>query len=88
MSPSTLLSRITDSWAELQLGTSFINTIVLSLGNLVFTVVVCGFAGYVLSKLKPRLKGCVCTCGMDNDDAGADENGAELHNNASFSVCV
>lgn len=54
MSPSTLLSRITDSWAELQLGTSFINTIVLSLGNLVFTVVVCGFAGYVLSKLKPR----------------------------------
>ena len=54
MSPSTLLSRITDSWAELQLGTSFINTIVLSLGNLVFTVFVCGFAGYVLSKLKPR----------------------------------
>lgn len=54
MSPSTLLSRITDSWAELQLGASFINTIVLSLGNLVFTVVVCGFAGYVLSKLKPR----------------------------------
>ena len=46
MSPSTLLSRITDSWAELQLGTSFINTIVLSLGNLVFTVVVCGFAEY------------------------------------------
>ena len=54
MSPSTLLSRITDSWAALQLGTSFINTIVLSLGNLVFTIVVCGFAGYVLSKLKPR----------------------------------
>ena len=49
-----MLSRITDSWAALQLGTSFINTIVLSLGNLVFTIVVCGFAGYVLSKLKPR----------------------------------
>ena len=54
MSPSTLLRRITDSWAALQLGTSFINTIVLSLGNLVFTIVICGFAGYVLSKLKPR----------------------------------
>lgn len=54
MSPSTLLSRITVSWAELQLGTSFINTIVLSLGNLVFTIVICGFAGYVLSKLKPK----------------------------------
>ena len=33
-------------------------------------------------------KGCVCACGMDDDDARADENGAELHNNASLSVCV
>ena len=54
MSPVTLLGRITESWSSLQLGTSFINTIILSLGNLAFTIVICGFAGYVLSKLKPR----------------------------------
>ena len=54
MSPATMLKRITDSWSALQLGSSFINTIVLSLGNLFFTIIVCGFAGYVLSKLKPR----------------------------------
>ena len=54
MSPSTLAKRVADAWNALQLGSSFINTIILSLGNLVFTVVVCGFAGYVLSKLKPK----------------------------------
>lgn len=54
MSPRHLLSRITESWKVLQLGESLINTVFLSLGNLVFSVVVCGFAGYVLSKLKPR----------------------------------
>ena len=54
MSLPTLIGRITESWAALQLGASFINTIVLSLGSLVSTIVVCGFAGYVLSKLKPK----------------------------------
>ena len=54
MSPSAMLGRIKESWEALQLGTSFINTIFLSLGNLVSTIVVCGFAGYVLSKLKPK----------------------------------
>lgn len=54
MSPAKLLGRITESWSSLQLGTSFINTIILSLGNLAFTIVICGFAGYVLSKLKPK----------------------------------
>ncbi len=54
MSPSNLWHRISDSWSQLQLADSFINTIVLSVGNTVSTIVVCGFAGYVLSKLKPR----------------------------------
>lgn len=61
MSPSNLWHRISDSWEQLQLGDSFINTIILSLGNCVSTVVVCGFAGYVLSKLKPRGSGVVFT---------------------------
>lgn len=54
MSPSNLWHRIADSWQQLQLGQSFINTLILSIGNWVFTIVVCGFAGYVLSKLKPK----------------------------------
>ena len=53
MSWDRVVSRISESWNALQLGDSFINTIVLSLGSLVFRVVVCGFGGYVLSKLKP-----------------------------------
>ena len=54
MSPGNLWHRVSDSWKQLQLGKSFINTIILSIGDLAFTIVVCGFAGYVLSKLKPK----------------------------------
>jgi len=54
MSWGKMVSRISESWEYLQLGESFVNTIVLSLGNLVVRIVVCGFGGYVLSKLKPR----------------------------------
>ena len=46
-------ARISESWTALQLGDAIINTIVMSLGSLVFRIVVCGFGGYVLSKLKP-----------------------------------
>lgn len=54
MSWERITTRISESWSYLQLGDSIINTIVLSLGNLVVRIVVCGFGGYVLSKLKPR----------------------------------
>lgn len=54
MSWGNIVRRLSESWRELQLGDSFINTIVMSLGSLVSTIVVCGFGGYVLSKLKPR----------------------------------
>ena len=53
MSWEKMVSRVSESWKNLQLGDSFINTIVLSLGNLAVRIVVCGFGGYVLSKLKP-----------------------------------
>lgn len=53
MSWEIFTSRISESWAELNLGNSLINTVVLSLGELVVRIVVCGFGGYVLSKLKP-----------------------------------
>ena len=54
MSLNRIVTRISESWNHLQLSNSFINTIVLSIGNLIVRIVVCGFGGYVLSKLKPR----------------------------------
>ena len=47
-------TRISESWRDLALGGAIINTIVLSIGQLCMTLVVTGFGGYVLSKLKPR----------------------------------
>lgn len=54
LSFAKIANRLSESWSVLQLGDSFVNTIVLSAGNLVFKVVVCGFGGYVLSRLKPK----------------------------------
>ena len=54
LSWNRIVTRISESWGYLQLGTSIWNTIVLSIGSLVVRIVVCGFGGYVLSKLKPR----------------------------------
>lgn len=54
MLPSNLWRRLSESWTELKLAESFVNTIVLSIGNLAATLIVCGFGGYVLSKLKPK----------------------------------
>ena len=48
------LKRISESWKLLDLTKGFANTVILSIGDLVCKVIVCGFAGYVLSKLKPR----------------------------------
>ncbi len=49
-----MIERVSQSWQELQLGDSIINTIILSIGCCAFKIVVCGFGGYVLSKLKPK----------------------------------
>lgn len=46
-------SRVVDSWVQLQLGETIVNTLIRSLGELISRLVVCGFGGYVLSKLKP-----------------------------------
>lgn len=48
-----IVTRLSESWKTLQLGDAIINTVVMSLGNLIVRIVVCGFGGYVLSKLKP-----------------------------------
>lgn len=54
MSLEKAITRLKESWDALELGISVINTIVLSIGNLAVSIVVCGFGGYVLSKLKPK----------------------------------
>jgi multiple sugar transport system permease protein len=53
MSFNKIVTRISESWVKLQLGESMMNTLILGFGDLVFKIVICGFGGYVLSKLKP-----------------------------------
>ncbi len=47
--------RIAEAWKCLELGRSMVNTLIVSAGNVVAQIFVCGLAGYVLSKL--RVKG-------------------------------
>lgn len=54
MSLSRVVERVSESWKELQLGSSILNTVFLSIGSCVFKIIVCGFGGYVLSRLKPK----------------------------------
>ncbi len=46
-------TRLAEAWEALSLQTVFINTLVLSIGNIIFTLVISGLGGYVISKLKP-----------------------------------
>lgn len=54
LSWNTITTRISESWKNLQLGKSFINTIILSVGSLIAKIIVCGFGGFAISKLKPK----------------------------------
>ena len=49
---SGAIAHIAESWKKLNLLTSMINTLILSLGNVVAKIFVCGLAGFVLSKRK------------------------------------
>lgn len=53
MSFGKMIFRITESWELLNLGETLLLTLFKSLGDLVFTLVFCGFSGYALSKIKP-----------------------------------
>ena len=48
------LSRIPEAWIDLDLGTNIISTFVLAILEVAAMLVVCGFGGYVISKLKPK----------------------------------
>lgn len=58
--PPTLLPRQIDLgklglvWAKGGLGTSYLSTLIMVAGEVGVTLVCCGLAGYVLSRLKPR----------------------------------
>lgn len=54
MSFKNLSNRIIKGWEYLDLELPFINTIFLSIGNLVMRLLVCGLGGYVISKVKPK----------------------------------
>ena len=54
LSWNKVVTRVSETWSYLQLGKPIVNTIIMSLGNLVVSIVVCGFGGYVLSKMKPK----------------------------------
>lgn len=45
--------KLVDVWKTLNFGKYYISTIYMSLGELVFSIVVNGLAGYVISRLKP-----------------------------------
>ena len=47
-------NHVVDAWKTLQLGRSMINTLIVSLGNVIAKLFVCGLAGFVLSKRKVR----------------------------------
>lgn len=53
--------QIKNAWITLELGRSIINTLIVSVGNLFFKIIVCGLAGYVLSKFKVKGTGVVFT---------------------------
>jgi multiple sugar transport system permease protein len=53
MSWGKMIGRIIESWELLRLGDTLLLTLFKSLGDLVFTLVFCGFSGYALSKIKP-----------------------------------
>ncbi|MBE7011896.1 MAG: carbohydrate ABC transporter permease [Ruminococcaceae bacterium] len=46
-------TRVVDAWVKLDLAPTIVNTLIRSVGELISRLVVCGFGGYVLSKLKP-----------------------------------
>lgn len=54
LSWNKVVTRVSETWSYLQLGKPIINTVIMSLGNLVVSIIVCGFGGYVLSKMKPK----------------------------------
>lgn len=52
-------SKIIDTWREFSFGKYYINTIIVTVGSVLWSILSNGLAGYVLSKIKPRGSGVV-----------------------------
>lgn len=48
------LSKLADVWSRSSLGKAYINSFIVTIGQMVVQLGFCGLAGYVLSRLKPR----------------------------------
>lgn len=53
------ISKLGEAWQRMNFGRCYINTTIMSLGSVLVDVVVCGLAGYVLSRVKPKGSGFV-----------------------------
>lgn len=51
---SKAAEKIKTTWNMLNIGPTYINTFIMAGGSVIFTVVINGLAGYVLSRLKPK----------------------------------
>ena len=51
---SVEFKKIIRVWNELKFYKYYVNTFIMALGSVVFTIVISGLAGYVLSRLKPK----------------------------------
>lgn len=47
------LTKLVKVWNEMEFASAYFATFIMTIGSVVFDVVICGFAGYVLSRLKP-----------------------------------
>ena len=47
-------SKVVDTWMQNNIGRTFLNTTFMAAGDILFTIVSNGLAGYVISRLKPR----------------------------------
>ncbi len=46
-------------WEEVKIGQTYLNSVIMMVGEIVFRLLICGLAGYVLSRLKPKGSGLV-----------------------------
>ena len=53
LSLEIFVTRISEAWKALDAGNSLLNSLYIGVGDVVFSVVLSGLGGYVLSKLKP-----------------------------------
>lgn len=47
-------TKIIEAWKIMDFGKQTLNTVVLALGSVVFSLALCGLGGYVISRLKPK----------------------------------